>query len=51
MKKEANIMNQVIREMQATMTPAQIRTEIIGGICFIIGFPLLFAALWIITPA
>jgi hypothetical protein len=50
MKKEANIMTQVIRDLKATMTPEQFRNEILGGIAFIIGFPLLFAALWIVTP-
>ena len=44
-------MFQVIREFRATMTPAEFRNEILGGICFVIGFPILFAALWIITSA
>lgn len=43
-------MFQVIRELRATMTPQQFRNEMIGGITFILGFPLLFAALWIVTP-
>jgi len=44
-------MFQVIRDLKATMTPEQFRNEILGGVAFIFGFPLLFAALWIITPA
>lgn len=50
MKKEANMITQVIRDLKATMTPEQFRNEILGGIAFILGFPLLFAALWIVTP-
>ena len=44
-------MFQVYRDMKATMTPQEFRNEILGSIAFLIGFPLLFAALWIITPA
>lgn len=44
-------MIQVIRDLKATMTPEQFRNEILGGIAFIIGFPILFAGFWIITPA
>lgn len=51
MKKEANIMIQVIREAKASMTPEEFRNEILGGIAFIIGFPVLFWGLWVITPA
>ena len=43
-------MIQVIRDLKATMTPEQFRNEVIGGAAFILGFPLLFAALWIVTP-
>lgn len=51
MKKEANMITQIIREAKATMTPEEFRNEILGGIAFIIGFPILFAGFWIITPA
>lgn len=51
MKKEANMITQIIREMKATMTPEEFRNEILGGLAFIIGFPILFAGFWIITPA
>ena len=44
-------MIQVIRNMKATMTPEEFRNEILGGIAFLIGFPILFLGLWIITPA
>ena len=44
-------MFQVIRNLKATMTPEEFRNEILGGIAFVIGSPILFAALWIITPA
>lgn len=43
-------MIQVIRDLKATMTPEQFRNEVIGGVVFVLGFPLLFAALWIVTP-
>ena len=45
------IMFQVINDLKATMTPEEFRNEILGGIAFMIGFPILFAGLWIITPA
>ena len=45
------IMFQVIRDLKATMTPEEFRNEILGGIAFLIGFPILFTALWVITPA
>ena len=53
MKKEANMNTiiQTVRYMKATMTPEEFRNEILGGIAFIIGFPILFAGFWIITPA
>ena len=44
-------MIQVIRDLKATMTPEEFRNEILGGLAFLIGFPILFAGLWIITPA
>lgn len=44
-------MFEVIRAAKASMTPAEFRNEVIGGVAFVLGFPLLFAALWIITPA
>ena len=43
-------MIQVIRDLKATMTPEQFRNEVIGGVAFVLGFPLLFAAFWIVTP-
>jgi|LakMenE18May11ns_1017448.scaffolds.fasta_scaffold8806196_1 hypothetical protein len=51
MKKEANNMIQVFRNAKAVMTPKQFRNEMIAGVAFILGFPILFAALWVITPA
>jgi hypothetical protein len=48
---KGNIMIQVIRDLKATMTPEEFRNEILGGLAFLIGFPILFAGLWIITPA
>lgn len=44
-------MLKVINELRATMTPEEFRNEILGGIAFLIGFPILFTALWIVTPA
>ncbi len=44
-------MLQVIRDLRATMTPEEFRNEILGGLAFLIGFPILFWGLWIITPA
>ncbi len=44
-------MLQVIRDLRATMTPEEFRNEILGGLAFLIGFPILFTALWIVTPA
>lgn len=44
-------MFQVIREFRATATPQQFRSEVLGAIAFVFGFPILFAALWIITSA
>lgn len=43
-------MTQVFRDLKAIMTPEEFRNELIGGVAFVIGFPLLFAALWIVTP-
>jgi hypothetical protein len=39
------------RDLETVMTPKELREEIIGGICFLIGFPILFTALWVMTPA
>jgi hypothetical protein len=50
MIKETNML-QVIRDLRATMTPEEFRNEILGGLAFLIGFPILFTALWIVTPA
>jgi hypothetical protein len=50
MIKETNMLK-VINELRATMTPEEFRNEILGGIAFLIGFPILFTALWIVTPA
>ena len=51
MKKEANNMIQAFRNAKAVMTTKQFRNEMIAGVAFILGFPILFAALWVITPA
>ena len=51
MKKETNTMIQAFRNAKAVMTPAQFRNEMLAGAAFILGFPILFAALWVITPA
>lgn len=44
-------MIQVYRDLKASMTPAEFRNEILGNIGFLIGFPILFAGLWVMTPA
>jgi hypothetical protein len=44
-------MFQVIRELKAATTPEEFRNEILGGIGFLIGFPIIFTALWVMTPA
>jgi hypothetical protein len=44
-------MLKVYRELKAVMTPEEFRNEIIGNIVFLIGFPILFWGLWVITPA
>jgi hypothetical protein len=53
MKKEANMntITQVIRDMKATMTPAEFRNEMLASLSFLIFAPIVFAGLWIITPA
>jgi len=43
-------MFQVIRDLKSVMTPEEFRNEIFGGIFFLIGFPIVFAGLWIISP-
>lgn len=42
---------QVFNELKATMTPQEFRNEILGNIAFLIGFPIIFWGLWVITPA
>lgn len=44
-------MFEFLREARAVLGPKEFRNEIIGGIIFLIGFPILFTGLWIITPA
>lgn len=44
-------MFQVIRDLKAVTTPEEFRNEILGGVTFLVGFPFLFTALWIMTPA
>jgi hypothetical protein len=44
-------MLQVFRDAKRVMTTEQFHNEIIGGIAFLILFPILFAGIWIITPA
>ena len=43
-------MFEVIRAAKASMTPAEFRNEVIGGILFVIGFPILILALFAIIP-
>jgi hypothetical protein len=51
MKKETNSVIQAFRNAKSVMTPAQFRNEMLAGAAFVLGFPILFAALWVITPA